>query len=228
MSSANPAFHKLTGGDLNDATDATTLSIKLDRHDLDEITRKQIGISEAYSYLTAEFATVVDMSQRAMPAVENGVNALKVSTWAKDITGPSLEWFDLDMHAAKLRLYFSETVYSDDLVVTDVVLHSLVGGISRTSYQLTSSSKVVSANSYVVEIDLGLVDMNELRKNRNLAVSNETTFLAFNSTLVADMFDNDVTAVAMAENKGVRNFTRDLVAPVLDRFNLNIPLQLLR
>ena len=93
--------------------------------------------------------------------------------------------------------------------------------VSLDSYKLTSGY-VQTSDSHIVLVNITLYDLNEIKKLRNLATSEENTYILFRSELLDDMYSNPIIALLDDEGKRVSNFTNDTTQPDIVWYHLDM------
>jgi hypothetical protein len=216
--------HTLTGGDRTN-TDGTEVVITLLRFDLDELTRKGIGSRVSNSYLTATEGAIRDMNGQLMVPLITNANAKRVDVHTQDSKSPELDGFELDMNAGTVTLSFSETIDAGEIDVSQLTFHGLGDGSSDGLYALTKeSSEVTSLNGEVATIQIGLVDLNELKRQSNLVIDDASTFVSYSDTFAQDMVENLIVprGAASALSVKVDKYTKDGTDPKLLDFDFDM------
>ena len=96
----------------------------------------------------------------------------------------------LDMDAETLTFLFSEFVEQSSLDVTSITLRNMCDGCAASfpeTFRLTTNSTTESVDGLIIVVDLGILDMNEIKKLSVLAESSSTTYLALLPTVIVDM-----------------------------------------
>ena len=88
------------------------------------------------------------------------------------------------------------------------------------SYQLTGGS-ITMEFSPTITVTLSEYDLNNVKRFYNLAISPETTYLSFPDTLIIDTSYNPIIPFDHTDAKPVREYTADIVSPVLVNFSLS-------
>ena len=216
--------YMLTGGMLNMTVDDTTAYIQITHEDLNEIKQRGIALSNNTTWLTLETSTLLDMNDQAVLALINGYSAKPVSEYTSDSTSPELETFVLDVNTNILSLSFSETVDGDFLNVSIITLQDTSNGSNLFHhYSLTEESSYISY-SYgpIVNIAIGLEDMNIVKELVELAIDIDSTFISFTPELVNDVFDNPVIPVTSLSAQQASFYIQDSTSPELEQFNLDM------
>ena len=142
------------------------------------------------------------------------------STQSPDLTSPALTGFDLDMNTGQVRLSFSEAVN----------ILSIAGGIQfsdqistiNQSYILAANGTVQSGMGPLPILDfiLSPVDLNALKKNRQLCSSRNDSFLIVSSGLAEDRNGNEISA--NMNGIQVSSYIPDVTPPSVTNFSLDL------
>ena len=216
-------FYMLTSGTVL-SDDGPILELMISRDDLNELKRLEIAHNRVTTWITLSNMTVEDIEGNVLIPLENGATARQIlyANYLFDVTGPMLEMFDIDLTFEDLTLYFSETVRTSTLDITQITLYSAANDSLASDYTLTGSSQVVDFTLENVTIILGLEDLNEIKRISTLATSENTTFISITGTTVQDTRANLNFEVPLENAVRVSNFTADLTPPELERFDLNL------
>ena len=221
----------LTGGTLLSLTDSTIVQLRLLKVDSNMIKSEQIALTSNTTWLTLEHFTIADQNNQPLLPLINGINATFVRNYTQDDTHPILDRFQLNLTANTLTLEFSETV--DVINTLYVPAITLLAGPNADfiglSHTLGLDNATLSSDvfSHVVTIQLGILDLNELKKLINLATSESNTYIAVDTRAVADMKLNPVVAISTFNPLQVTNYTEDNVRPELEVFDLDMDTSIL-
>ncbi len=220
--------YTLTNGTLLDLADSTVVQFELIRDDLNAIKAQRIALDETTTWLTIEGYAILDQNLQPVVPHYNGQNALNVRDYVPDQVRPELETFSLDLTAEVLILEFSETVnVFDTLTITSITLASGPNAeiLSLPTHTLgLDVNNTVSTDIYTptVTIQLGRQDLNEIKMMLELATSSSNTYLAIESTAIADMKNNPVIPISLNIPQQVTSFNADFMSPVLESFDLDM------
>ena len=89
-------------------------------------------------------------------------------------------------------------------------------------YNWTQSSASSSSNDTFIIVNIGLFDLNNLKRLTAVATTVNTTYLSLNSTAIDDMNENAIIQIPGFMALQVTNFVQDEIRPVLQAFNLDI------
>ena len=173
--------------------DETRLYIGLSKEDTDELKRLEgLGTAEDNTFLSWDTDAVDDMAGNNVTARDVS-SGLGVREYTSDATEPHLVAYELDMDAGVLTMTFSETIKVSSANANSLTLHGSANG--GESHTLTGGD-FSEDDSTVVSVALTRDDLNSVKVQTNLAVSEETTFLSIDGGAVTDMEDLGVEAVS--------------------------------
>ena len=197
------------------------VTVELSRYDLNELKRLGIARSAFHTWLTLDSSTVTDIEGNPVISLDNALTARQISrmNYMFDMTSPVLETFDIDLNNGTLTLYFSETVRASSLNATQITLLNNEDGIA---YSLSVDSTARDVNLENITIDIGLDDLNNIKRLSTLAIDRNTTFLAITSSTIRDMKDNRNTEIMANNPISVNTFNPDTNFPQLLRFDFNL------
>ena len=207
--------------------DNTVITIQLGTLDLNRIKSfTNLAVNNETTFLSAETSLIADMSGNGLVAIPP-ISAQRVDDFYEDSVRPQLVQFDLDVDAGVLRLTFDETVNGSSLIPTEI---SLLGQPSNDSeYEHTLSGAQSVTPNFTTEITIQLLDsdLNEIKRQRSLAVNETTTFLSLTENTIVDMNNNPVVPLNMSEAMMVFEFTNDTTPPQLLSFDLDLTTEIL-
>ena len=128
--------------------------------------------------------------------------------------------FDLDLNLGILTLVFSESVNASKLQPTELTFQDSQRG--ATSSHTLRGGVTIPNISPVVVLNISITDQNAIKAFPNLAISNGTTYIAFDADLIVDMNDNRVNSISRSNAQMVRNFLPDVERPSLLLFNFDL------
>ena len=218
--------YTLTGGALLSYADSTIVQFELLRFDSDQLKIQEIALTKRTTWLTLQSTAIYDQNSQALIPIVNGINAYNVRNYTNDDTQPTLDRFHLNLTDNTLILEFSETVNVRDTLNVSAML--IIAGPNLDTvgrfHRLGIDSRTLSDDIFspVVTVHLGRLDLNELKKDINLATSNTNTYIALEATAVADMKLNPVIPIGTLIPLPVTSYTEDRIAPELERFDLDM------
>jgi len=217
--------YMLMGGRLTMLQDGLTASIEITLGDLNEIKRRRIALSPETAWLTVNESTILDMNDQGVMALVNGISARRVSMYITDSTPPEILAFTLNLDQEILTLNFSETVDVFRFNVTEITFQDTRrGNNSFNHYSLTNSSYLNSSSNPVIEVVLGLEDLNQIKKLTELATGVENTYLSVTSDLVEDVFGNNLREISMFDALLASEVITDATSPILEAFDIDLPM----
>jgi hypothetical protein len=220
--------HTLKFGDVVEGSvDHTTVVIKLELDDLNELKRKVIGANKGTTYLALTEDAIKDQNGEKVNPLQSSISALLVANYNEDITPPVLNGYDLDMTQQILTLSFSETV---DVGTVDVETFTFLHGQdgSASPYTLTTS-QTTTPNGPTVIIRLSLIDLNNIKRIDTLATGVSDTYLRLTQTIAGNVPVRDMNAIAFVDLSPAEaiqvntiGYNPDGTSPVLEKFALNM------
>ena len=204
--------------------DARVVTIMLGFHDLNAVKyRSQLATSENDSYVYISDRAILDLAG-------NRVESVTISSriFTPDTSDPILVNFTLNMDTTTLILTFNETVNASSLMVDQIAIQH--GRQSSQSYHSSprfltpggNETLTNSDNDYIIVINLGPLDRNEIKRRRDLAVSNDTTFLTASVGTILDMNGNQLTPIFDGSAQQTIEFVPDTSSPVVTDFTLDM------
>ena len=217
-----------TGGPLLGPNDPVIV-IQLSQLDLNYIKIiRNMATNVNNTYLSIQNFTIRDMYSNAVIPIASQ-QPLKVSLFVPDYVDPQLLSFDLNLTSNKLYLTFSETVDVSTLSVKYLVIQAnaslsmtSIPPVHMTPGNTSLATSSASQNWLVIVIDLGTIDLNEIKRLRPLATSNITTFLSLTNQTIVDMNGNPVVPITTSNATMVTRFTADIIPPIMVRFSLDV------
>ena len=166
------------------------------------------------TYIVITNSTIVDMNLNPVVEIPT-TQAMPVRNITLDYTQPQLVSFDFNLDTEQLTLTFDETVDTLTLMLDQF---TILGMPYSANYTLTGGF-TPSHDDYIIVIQLDVTDINNIKKDFNVAVSEDSTNLFLTSYAILDMNCN---LLNFTESKIVRSYQNDTQAPVLISFNLDL------
>lgn len=219
--SASPSTSSITlsGGTLLTPQDGISMSVELSKEDLDTIKAiRRLAMSRYSTFISLTSFTVDDMNGNML--VELGTdNARMASEFTADTTSPVLLRFELDMTLGMLVMTFSETI---DTVTFDFSELTLQGSdLSNDTFQFQSSSQSTELDT-VVYITISKADLDLLKENRQVATSEDDTYISLTNRTILDTSGNGVIPIPDGSAEPVQRYVRDNIPPLLQGFELDM------
>lgn len=219
--------------DSNAVNDATAVFINFTLSDLNAIKAARIGDNELTSWLAVQPCAVTDQSGLLLQPLESSINALEVRFYREDSTPPYLQEYDLDMNLGVLTLRFSETVIGQLLDLNQITLHSIMNTVMYPGEEHTLGLQIYTlgslTNEYspVINAKIETVDLDEIKRLAQLAISEHTTYISFPSDLIPDTNYNPVVSISSSSALQVTKYTKDTTRPNVISFDLDLDTDIL-
>ncbi len=202
-------------------TDDTVLIIELLANDTNYIKRfTNLATSVNNTYISVSNLTLQDMNGNPITFIPAN-NSLQVRIFDQDLVSPSLVSFELDLTNEEIRFIFDETININSFDAARLVLYANAT-TNSTSYSLTGGEIITMQNDTNFALVLTTYDLNEIKKFDDLAVSTNTSFIAFDAALLVDMNGNFVQPTGSPVQASL--FVSDTISPVLFEFHLDMDL----
>ena len=246
-------WFQLTASSNSTMENSTTIVVYLSTEDSNEIRRwPSLAVSHETTFISFSSLLVDDMNSNNVTAIEDHFPQ-RVTVFTMDLTPPELLRFDFDVNTGVLTLYFSETVNTTSLDVSEITvlpsqdvldsicvlpriegiqsfLSSFLQGefnvsecVPKEPFRFSAfSTRSLTPYNDIVEVNVGYLDLNYLKRIRGLATAMNTTYLALNNLTIFDMNDNAVVPIPSHKPLRVYSYTADSTAPQLSHFNLSI------
>lgn len=221
--------YTLSDGVVLSLEDSTVITFRLVTEDLNAIKSQQIALTADSTWLTLDEVFILDQNMQPVQPILNGINALRVREYTRDRVAPTLDRFILDLNADTLTLLFSETVnVVETLRISSFTLLSepLVPLVINPVAHILGfdAMNTMSSDTYepVVTINLGRLDLNQIKELTGLATNANNTFLTLDSSAVQDMSSNRVVAISTTDPLQVFTFIEDVSPPQLEMFDLDM------
>ena len=215
-----PTTYTLTGGNFSQQP-SPSVEVVLSPEDLNALKfhRDLANSNRTFLHFTEDL--VVDMSNNNVTEVLLEA-ALRVRFYEVDSFNPTLDSFGLDMDEGLLSLTFSETVLAESLNTLEITITSGSLDNENTSFLVLTGGDVSSNDSTIIVVELSSDDFNDLKRQPDLAISENTTFIGITMFAVVDMNFNPVEEINASVPLQVSNFTNDTSPPQLVAFTLDM------
>ena len=202
--------------------DAPVITVQLSTTDLNAVKKNDdVVTSRNNSYLSWTQFAATDMSTANNQVIPRATTeALQVQNLTPDTANPNLEQFRLDLNAGQVFLTFSEVVRANTFSIPALDLRNRANQ-STQSYKLTSG-RASTIDSTTVTLWLSETDSNAIKFYRYLAVSQDTTYIANDNTLVDDTNSNPVNPILPTEALQASSVTPDTTSPLLRQFSTDM------
>ena len=181
---------------------------------------QQLAVSLDTSYLSFTDGAINDTAQNPIDGISSNMS-VQADDYIGDETRPLLLNFTLDMDDGLLDLTFDDVFDRETLMPQHITLQSESSTEPNSSYTLQQGSSI-SPDGFSITINLAKIDLDEIKMRSRLATSMETTYISLSSQIGRDIAGNPVTAIVIDEAVQVLNFTEDTTDPFLERFSLDL------
>ena len=201
----------------------TSLTVNLSAEDANSIrSLTDLATTVSDTYLTIEPKLIADSA--FLQVVPIGISEAIWGSLVPDTTPPSLVRFSLNLTSEILSLTFDETVNAASLRQPYLQLQSDPFAGSPGSVVLMNGMIISTENSPVVDVLLSQENLNDIKRNTDLATSDNNTCLAIRSAAIYDLthptMPNPLLSGVVCAD--VDEFEPDLVRPQLIRFGVNL------
>ncbi len=202
-------------------TDSPLIEIQLGFEDMNDIKRfTDLAVDNYTTFISFPNSTIFDMTGNSVVAVSE-TNATMVTTFTPDMTSPVLMDYIFDLNFGLIHLTFDETMNVSSLLTSGLTLQNeQVLGTSIVS--LTDVSYSITNNDYIVSIEIGPADLNEIKRFQNLAQSRNDTYLSMASITITDMNGNLVTPIPTSNGRQATQYIFDETPPQLLEYHLDM------
>ena len=215
---APSAAYTLTGGALRTTLLLTEYVVDLSTSDTDALKALEtIGTSVNTTFLAVQSSSFADNAGLQVVAIASP--AMQATNFTQDLTAPQVTAFSLNMSSGILTVVFSETINMTSAALIGFVLqHAASVSDSNGFYRLTGGAATsISANT--LAITLTVADLNAIKVRDVMCTTGSNTFLSVDAGTVLDMSGQGLGAKSGLQ---VSVFTADTIAPLLERFELNL------
>lgn len=215
--SSPSSTYTLVGGVVSPQRVSTTIDLSLFMNDLNRIKAlPDLATRRGNTYLSITSGTVRDMNDNNV--VSRSMNdALLVTDYTEDRTGPEINGFDLDYNGGVVSVYFDETVDLGTLDPRALSFQSILSGGRENSHTLTSSERLDTGLLTFTRIQLSDSDLNELKRLR-ICTTGTDCYMYSSSMLVQDVPGNSNMAVLSAAPLTLGNYIPDLTLPQIANY----------
>ena len=165
------------------------------------------------TFLSISNNAAFDYSNNSLLSI-NLNSAISVSNYIPDEVRPILIDFYLDLDSDILTLFFNEIIKVTSLNISQITLQSIRNSTQDLHSLVDSSTKQI-VNDDTISIELGFLDSNNIKYNRNLCTHFSNCFLSFPFTLLQDINANQIYSVLNSDAKNIKAFYPDMTSPSL-------------
>ena len=185
---------------------STTIDLSLLVSDLNAIKAlPDLASLRSNIYLSITSATIKDMNDNnVLPRPMS--DALFVSEYTEDGTGPTITGFDLNYDSGVLTIYFDETI---DLATLDPSALTFQNSMGANFHMLRESMGLDMGLLTFTRVQLSDYDLNELKRLRICTMETEC-YMYSSSSLVQDVSRNEITSTSALS---LVNYIPDVTLP---------------
>ena len=204
------------------SNDSTILSYHLSEDDLNYIKLEDlctVVMSGSDCYLSIFNDSIQDMNSNPVMAAF-GSNSLIVEPYVSDTTPPEIVHFAVNMSLGNISLEFSEVVDVSTFDPTQITLHEFQDIMHATIfYNLTGGTRVTHENGLFIDFYLSKDDLEFLRRNEALFISQVTSYISARAGTVRDMSNNFLQPIGF---KIADDYAGDTIGPRVIGAALNL------
>ena len=195
--------------------DVPTVEIQIGDSDLNELKRLQpLASSQYYTYISLTGAVIKDTSNN----LNKPVPSVQISVFYGDMIAPQLVNFTVDLTLELLTLFFSETVISSSLDISQITFVSQ----SLNIFYSLQYGRVLSPDGTSLVVELDGTDLNNIKLDTSLLTMRNNTILLLTSLFVQDMNFNLNLPIQITSPLVAAGFRPDTVAPQLLSYLLDM------
>ena len=197
---------------------STVLSIEFSTEDLTQIKLDQ-NLRNGILDITLSVAESAfsDPANNTVIAINQ---SLLGSNFRSDFTKPTLLDYELDLDEGLLILTFNDVMNLNSFNPMFITLQNQPGE-NVPSFALTGGIPQTDDN-FIIEVMLTLNDINDIKQDSLLAVSESTTYLSIRGQAISDISGNTVDEIVPNFARIALNFTQDQTPPVLSEFIIDL------
>ena len=213
----NQYYRVLTGGepDLSEVTD--TLVVTFTKEDVSEIEKEvMLAFDQSNTFINISNGAVTDTAGNPVVGTKDNDNnpiAIQVQNHLKDITGPELIDFSLDMDSGLVVLTFDDVVNPATFMPTEITFLASAEDDEDILHRL-EEGETSSPIGFTVNFTLVANDLNALKRFDQLATNRNNTFVSITSLVILE--PGNVGALPLTVQCG--NYTPDTTSPKLVSF----------
>lgn len=163
-----------------------------------------------------------DIFDRDMVAITN-TRAQNVRVFTQDLTKPVIKSSKLDLSSMTLDLVFSEAVNLTSFQVGELKFQGgAVASADTKTHVLNTSIGTWASDQQTIFFKLNDVDEDALKGRDMLCDSDDTAYLVFPETYVADLLGNFIEAADPSNALKITTFIPDTIKPTMESFVLDM------
>ena len=236
-STLNTSFITLVSGTVGDVTsyqltdgsatpvneDKLTFMIQLAQSDRVAIKLlPELATSDGNTFIALGTSALLDTAQNSNIEISLS-SAMKVTNggYVADTSPSILSSAELDLNSGEIKLVFDDVINAATFAPTLLTIQNQSSIADGTSYKLTSSSQE-SQSSDVIQINLDITDLNNIKADLFLATKVDNSYISFPSNIAQDIEGRSVISVPDTEGHMVSVYIMDTTSPNLVSYNLDM------
>jgi len=207
------------------SNDSTVVTIALDQNDVNAIKLDtSLATSDNNTQIMLSTGAFQDMVGNPLQATTTTVTP---GGFTRDSIPPQLVAFALNMNTSTLTLNFNEPVNSSSVRLDgQLVVSNAVSAMPANIFTLNGGI-ASSMNGMQLTVVMTLSDSNNIKINRALLVSKNSSYLSLSTAFVKDMAGNAIVPISVTNALGAASYVQDDTSPVATGFDLDMTLGLL-
>ena len=211
---------------LTPRTLARIVTVSIAASDLNEIKRLGLCLTQATCGLSFPSTAVSDMRGNAIKEVPSS-SGLLATPYTSDTSPPSLSQFAImDLNANFLELSFSETVRVSTFQATDITVQDWCCSTGLEVKRRLVGGVLNSTDGTSVRVYLTKADADFIKTDARLCPDAQSCWVRFPDSLIRDMTQNKVTAVADGStvilSEAPQSFVADSTSPALTSWTIDL------
>ena len=236
-STLNTSFITLVSGTVGDVTsyqltdgsatpvneDKLTFMIQLTQSDRVAIKLlPELATSDGNTFIALGSSALLDTAQNSNIEISLS-SAMKVTNggYIADTSPSILSSAELDLNSGEIKLVFDDVINAATFAPTLLTIQNQSAITDGTSYKLTSSSQE-SQSSDIIQINLDITDLNNIKADLFLATKVDNSYISFPSNIAQDIEGRSVISIPDTEGHMVSVYIMDTTSPNLVSYNLDM------
>ena len=191
---------------------STMANFSVSNSDLNIIKRLPLCAREANCLISLLATAVRDVQGNNLTEVRS-FDAVRATLVVRDTTAPTLNQFavmDLD-GAGLITLNFSETVLVANFSINVIDIQNWHGGAPLTTIRRLTNGTVTTTDDSIVSFIPSKADLDSIKASGSLCTSGPSCWIRFDSSLVQDNANNNVTAVVNSPTSRATEYALTLI-----------------
>jgi hypothetical protein len=215
-------FNLIKEGSIEYKDAKTKMAVKITLH-IEDRDAVQVNIQLASgldtTFISFAEGMIADVSGRNVIAVP--ASAGEPVQFYGEFNEASLKEFNVDLTRGVIDVTFTSAIDTGTFKPEFFTIQSEMND-ATVSYSLTNESSTSDENGYSFAIQLSRTDLDELKKNRNLATGASTTYVSLKTELVKDVQQRPILPQEVTSAMAVTTYVEDKTAPELMTAEFNL------